>query len=202
MVTQEPASVHYRHLVLHPETIVRKVDGGELFVELADPLPVRTLLELRDPAGKPHAVVVTAVVEVEGAQGGVRGCRVRIVDDAQLRARPVGSEHLKDASVPGEGSPSRSDARTPSGSIATASDAEAGADDGPGDYGLRMAVPAPVVDPDGDPDEENEPVEASLEGADENDDDASGDEPSESESDAPPPSESTTKGKRRRRRRK
>lgn len=191
MVTQEPASVHYRNLQLHPETIVRKIENGELFVELVDPPPVRTVLELRDPAGTPHAVVVTGVVEVESGQGGVRGCRVRVVDHAQLQARPVGSEHLADASARGEGAPA-GDVRTATGSVPVAEDAP----DEPAGYGVQMAVPAPVVDPDGDPDDELDSSATNLEVGEGN-----GDETAEPDADAAAPSESTSRGKRRRGRR-
>lgn len=178
-------SVHYRHIELHPAATLRDADGGELFLELAEPPPVRTVLELRDRASV-RAFEVTAVVEVD-APGTARGCRVREVDAAQLRDRKVGSERLADASA---GSASSGAAPTP----AHASSGEAGEESWSDDYGAHMAVPAPVIDPDGS--DESEAIDVNAADTDDADD-ASASESGETTDSA----ESSRPGKKRRGRR-
>jgi len=131
-------SVHYRHVELQSGVELRETDDGGLFLALAEPPPVRTVLELRDARGG-SAYEITAVIEVESA-GVSRGCRVRRIDDAALQSRPVGSERLADAS----GGPSSGTGAMPAARPRSDDGEERWSDD----YGAQMAVPAPVVDPD------------------------------------------------------
>ncbi len=182
MASAHEVSVHYRHIELQPAATLRDADGGELFLELAEPPPVRTVLELRDGASA-RAFEVTAVVEVDAA-GTTRGCRVREIDAEQLRDRKVGSERLADASA---GSATAGAAADPSHASSSAEGDESWSDD----YGAHMAVPAPVIDPDGS--DESEAIDVNADDA----DDASASESGETTDSA----ESSRPGKKRRGRR-
>jgi hypothetical protein len=143
MASIQEVSVHYRHVELQSGAKLQETDDGGLFLELAEPPPVRTVLELRDLSGdsRGRAYEITAVVEVESA-GVTRGCRLRRIDDAALQSRPVGSERLADAS----GGPSSPTGAMPAAKSSRSEDGEERWSD---EYGAHMAVPAPVVDPDG-----------------------------------------------------
>ncbi|HET6585671.1 MAG TPA: hypothetical protein VFG69_19565 [Nannocystaceae bacterium] len=181
MPADHEVSVHYRHVELQSVATLRVDGDGEAFLELAEPPPVRTVLELRGPSARSTAYEVTAVVEVE-APGAIRGCRLREVDAARLSSRAVGSERLADAAA---GSVAGSTAATARGRTEASGD-----ESWSNDYGVQMAVPAPVVDPDGGDDSS----EAEI-GSNGDDDDGSG---SAADSDA---SRSAGGGKKRRGRR-
>jgi hypothetical protein len=183
-------SVHYRHVELQSVATLRTNGDGELFLELAEPPPVRTVLELRAGA-KRQAYEITAVVEVETAGAGhrdafARGCRVREVDSALLKSRAVGSERLADAAAgtaPGATPSPAARARTDSGDDEQWSE----------EYGVQMAVPAPVVDPDGSDDSSESEIGSNGDDADDD-----GNNGSAADSDA---SRSAGSGKKRRGRR-
>lgn len=180
MAAQHEVSVHYRHIELQPAATLRDAEGGESFLELAEPPPVRTVLELR-AGGSARAFEVTAVVEVE-TSGSPRGCRVREIDGAALRDRKVGSERLADASAG-----AASGSATPAAAPRTGDEAEENWSD---DYGAHMAVPAPVMDPDGS--DESEAIDTSAD-----DDDA----PAPTDASEGNDAESSPPGKKRRGRR-
>jgi hypothetical protein len=184
MASQHEVSVHYRHIELQPAATLRDADGGELFLELAEPPPVRTVLELREGATS-KAFEVVAVVEVE-APGTPRGCRVREIDGAALRDRKVGSERLADASA----GAATGGAAPPPTRVESSDDGENWSDD----YGAHMAVPAPVIDPDGS--DESEAIDINADGSEDADDD--GNASAGEASDASDSTESSRQGKKRR----
>jgi hypothetical protein len=171
MASIQQVSVHYRHVELQSGAQLQETDDGGLFLALAEPPPVRTVLELRETTAaggggnaRGHAYEITGVVEVE-SPGGARGCRLRRVDDEALKSRTVGSERLADAS---------GGRASPTGAMPAArSNAEDG-EDWSDEYGAHMAVPAPVVDPDGGDDsgETTESSDTTEPGGDDGDEDA------------------------------
>lgn len=184
MASESEVSVHYRHVELQSVATLRTDGDGELFLELGEPPPVRTVLELRS-GGTGRAYEITAVVEVE-AGGATRGCRLREVDATVLKSRTVGSERLADAAAgtaPSSAAPAGARTRADAGGEERWSD----------EYGVQMAVPAPVVDPDGSDDSTE--AEIGTNGDDADDDGSSG---SAADSDA---SRSAGGGKKRRGRR-
>lgn len=98
---------------------IAEADGG-VFVPLAEPPPVRTVLRLTEEGKELQALEVTRVVEVHGNDGRASGVVGRYVGlDELARSERVGTEHLE-------------------GGVAAVGE----------DGAAAMAVPAPVVDPD------------------------------------------------------
>jgi hypothetical protein len=126
-----------RHVRIKLRNVVL-AEGAELteqrdlvFVELADPPPVRTLLAVEDGSDEPAALEVARVVEVPDAERTRRGFYGRFVESSALeRFARVGTEHLAAGYMEGE---------EPEPASAPAADDEST---------VQMAVPAPVVDPD------------------------------------------------------
>lgn len=98
---------------------IAEAEGG-VFVPLAEPPPVRTVLRLTEEGKELQALEVTRVIEVEGSEGRTPGVIGRYVGlDELARSEQVGTEQLE-------------------GGVATVGE----------DGAATMAVPAPVVDPD------------------------------------------------------
>lgn len=132
MGASETVRVTYRSLELTAAASLSDRGGGQHFVALDTPPPVRTVLGLVRDGDAALAVEVVEAIEVEGAPGG-RGCLVREVDVALLQRPPVGSERLANgAGGNGESISGESSAVIEAGSF----------DEG---YAAPMAVPAPVV---------------------------------------------------------
>jgi len=122
--------VMYRSLELAPAATLTERDGGQRFLALDTPPPVRTVLGLVRGDDAPIAVEVIEAIEVE-APGAPRGCIVREVDTARLQRPAVGSERLA-SGAGGHEAPREADPAGEQGSY----------DEG---YAAAMAVPAPVV---------------------------------------------------------
>jgi hypothetical protein len=132
MGASDTVRVTYRSLELTAAASLSERGGGQHFLALDTPPPVRTVLGLARDGDAPIAVEVVEAIEVDGAPGG-RGCLVREVDRALLEQQPVGSERLASgAGGNGESISGESSAVIEAGSF----------DEG---YAAPMAVPSPVV---------------------------------------------------------
>lgn len=145
-----PVRLLYRHVPIAESPTVEVVGEG-VFVALAAPPPVRTVLRLEHADGTASGLVVTRVVEVEGEGGrGARGFYARAVEgDALAESDRVGSEHLRTP----EAGPGHEAGATRTEDI--------GEDAGSDGVHVAMAMPAPVVVDEDDEDDEGAPADGS-----------------------------------------
>ena len=136
---QSPVRVEYRHTPLAAEADVHD-SGKSVFVALAQPMPVRSMLRVIDAAGNERGLVVDRVIEsADAGDFGDRGVVGHWVDaDAVAKAAAVGSEHLESAEA------------TPPSAEGSA------ADDGSDGGNAAVAMPAPVLVDDEDEEESSD----------------------------------------------